>query len=120
MNNEVSQSYWEVHMAIEKAVKLILKQNKRTVPNTHKLETLRKLATNIKGINLTKDIFSMFPDCEEAIKQRYNEGKTYSIQEAVNNYISACSVVITLTDKLKKTEKFHSDFYVVTNPSWMK
>lgn len=114
MDRKISQSYWEVHIAIEKAVKLIIKQNGRDHSSTHNLEKLRKIATNIKGINLEEDIFSTFPCDSEAIAQRYGEGKTYSIQEAVNNYTSACSVIFTLTDKLKKNEKFHSDFYVVT------
>lgn len=117
MNQETSQSYWEVHMAIEKAVKLILKQNNRGCPPTHDLEKLRKLATNIKGVNLENEIFSMFPSDKEAINQRYGDGKAYSMQEAVSNYISACSVISILTGKLKKNEKFHSEFYILTNPS---
>ncbi len=116
-NQEISQSYWEVHMAIEKAVKLILKQNNIDYKNTHDLEKLRRLATNIKGVNLETDIFSTFPCHKEAINQRYGDGKVYSMQEAVSNYISACSVVSILTGKLKKTEKFHSEFYILTNPS---
>ncbi|NQS99612.1 MAG: DUF429 domain-containing protein, partial [Candidatus Omnitrophica bacterium] len=89
----ISTSYWEIHLAIEKAIKLIILQNDRDHQNKHNLDFLCRIANNIRGISLDCSVFSNFPSDNEAIRQRYGEGSSFTIQEAVNNYISASGVI---------------------------
>lgn len=45
---KISTSYWEIHLAIEKTIKLIILQNGRDHQNKHNLGKLCKIANNIK------------------------------------------------------------------------
>ena len=116
----ISTSYWEIHLAIEKAIKLIILQNERDHQNKHDLEKLCRIANNIRGIPLDCTVFSSFPPDNEAIKQRYGEGSSFTIQEAVNNYISAGSVISKLTKLLKRQFIMNNARFLIAIPPWEK
>lgn len=117
---KISTSYWEIHLAIEKAIKLIILQNGRDHQNKHNLDKLCKIANNIKGITLDRSIFSKFPSNDEAIKQRYGEGSYFTIQEAVNNFISANEVISKLTGLLKREFILDNARLLISIPPWEK
>lgn len=116
----ISTSYWEIHLAIEKAVKLVILQNKRDHQNKHNLEKLCKIANNIKGVTLDCSVISKFPTDNEAIQQRYGEGSSYTIQEAIENYISACAVIASLTKVLKRKFTMNDARFLIAIPPWEK
>ena len=116
----ISTSYWEIHLAIEKAVKLIILQNGRDHQNKHSLEKLCRIANNIKGIRLDCSIFSCFPPDDEAIKQRYGEGSYYTIQEAVVNVAHASEVISRLTNLLKREFIMNNARVLIALPPWEK
>ncbi len=116
----ISTSYWEIHLAIEKAIKLIILQNGRDHQKKHDLDKLCKIANNIHGISLEGTIFSAFPSDNEAIKQRYCEGSSFTIQEAVNNYISAGNVISKLTKLLKRQFIMDNARFLIAIPPWEK
>jgi len=116
----ISTSYWEIHLAIEKAIKLIILQNGRDHQNKHDLEKLCRIANNIRGVSLDCTIFSAFPSDNEAIKQRYGEGSSFTIQEAVNNYISAVSVISKITELLKRQVTMNNARFLIAIPPWEK
>jgi len=117
---KISTSYWEIHLAIEKTVKLIILKNGRDHQNKHSLDKLCKIANNIKGIKLDCRIFSSFPSDNEAIKQRYGEGSYFTIQEAVNNLISANAVISKLTNLLKRQFIMNNARFLIALPPWEK
>lgn len=116
----ISTSYWEIHLAIEKAIKLVILQNKRDHQNKHNLEKLCKIANNIKGVTLDCSVISKFPTDNEAIQQRYGEGSSYTIQEAIENYISACAVIASLTKVLKRKFTMNDARFLIAIPPWEK
>lgn len=116
----ISTSYWEIHLAIEKAIKLVILQNKRDHQNKHNLEKLCKIANNIKGVTLDCSVISKFPTDNEAIQQRYGEGSSYTIQEAIKNYISACAVIASLTKVLKRKFTMNDARFLIAIPPWEK
>lgn len=117
---KISTSYWEIHLAIEKTLKLIILQNGRDHQNKHSLEKLCKIANNIKGITLDCSILSCFPSDNEAIKQRYGEGSYFTIQEAVKNLISANDVISKLTNLLKRQFIMNNARFLIALPPWEK
>ena len=116
----ISTSYWEIHLAIEKAMKLIILQNNHNHQNKHNLEKLCRMANNIKGVTLDCSVISKFPSDNEAIQQRYGEGSSYTIQEAVDNYISACAVISSLTKVLKRKFIMNNARFLIAIPPWEK
>lgn len=116
----ISTSYWEIHLAIEKAVKLIILQNGRDHQNKHDLDKLCKIANNIKGIKLDCNLFSGLPKDDEAIKQRYGEGSFYTIQEAVINVVHASEVVSRLTKLLNREFVMNNARFLIALPPWEK
>jgi len=65
-SGRISTSYWEIHLAIEKALKLIILQNEREHQNKHNLDKLCRIANNIKGVTLDCNFISKFPSDNEA------------------------------------------------------
>ena len=116
----ISTSYWEIHLAIEKALKLIILQNNRNHQNKHNLRKLCRIATNIKKVVLDCSVISKFLSVNEAIQQRYGEGSSYTIQEAIDNYISACAVIASLTKVLKREFILKDAKFLIAIPPWEK
>jgi HEPN domain-containing protein len=116
----ISTSYWEIHLAVEKAIKLVILQNGRDHKNKHNLNKLCKIANNIRGINLDCSIFSKLPSDNEAIQQRYGEGSCFTIQEAVKNYTYANEVISKLTELLKRKFIMKNARFLIAIPPWEK
>jgi HEPN domain-containing protein len=116
----ISTSYWEIHLAIEKALKLIILQNKHDHQNEHNLNKLCRIANNIKEVAIDCDKLSKFPSDKEAIQQRYGEGSSFKIQESVENYISACAVIASLTNALKRKIIMTDARFLISPPPWEK
>jgi HEPN domain-containing protein len=119
-DGRIATSYWEIHLAIEKALKLILLQNKRDHQNKHNLDKLCKMANNIKEVALDCSVISKFPSDNEAIQQRYGEGSSFTLQEAIANYISACAVIASLTKMLKRKFIMKNARFLIAVPPWEK
>jgi len=119
-SGRISMSYWDIHLAIEKALKLIILQNKRDHQNKHTLKKLCRMANNIKGVTLDCSVISKFPSGNEAIKQRYGEGSSFTIQEAIENYISACAFITSLTKVLKRKFVMNNARFLIAVPPWEK
>lgn len=116
----ISTSYWEIHLAIEKTLKLIILQNKRDHQNKHNLDKLCRIANNIKGMALDCDKLAKFPSDNEAIQQRYGEGSSFTIQAAVENYIAACDVIASLTSAFKRKFIMKNARFLIAIPPWEK
>lgn len=119
-DGRISTSFWEIHLAVEKALKLIILQNGHEHGNKHDLNKLCIIANNISGIKLDCNLFGKFPSDHEAIKQRYGEGNSFTIQQAVNNYIYALGVLANLTDLLKRKFVLKNARFLIQIPPWEK
>lgn len=114
----ISTSFWEIHLAIEKAIKLIILQNGYEHKNMHNLNKLCKIANNIDGIEIDCRMFAKFPSDIEAIKQRYGEGITFTMQQAVKNYSYAIEVIAKLTELLKRKFVFNNARFLLRFAPW--
>jgi len=119
-SSRISNSYWETHLALEKSIKLVVLQDGGSNKKTHNLEELCKIANTIKGINLDYNSFLVFLSDKVAIQQRYGEGKSFTIQEAVKNYFNAAKVISTITKQLKRPFDLKNIRLLIKQPNWAK
>lgn len=119
-DGRISTSFWEIHLAVEKAIKLIILQNRYDHKNKHNLIELCNIANKIDGIQIDCSIFSKLPSHKEAIKKRYGEGITFSMQQAVRNYIYAIEVIDKLTAFLKRKFVFNNARFLLQLAPWEK
>lgn len=119
-NGRIANSYWEIHMAVEKAIKLIILQYGRDHQNSHNLNKLCKIAQNIKGIQLDCNVFSKLPSDRESIKQRYAEGICPTVEEAVKNYSLAIGIISQLSNLLKRKVYANNARVLISIGPWEK
>jgi len=117
-DGRISTSFWEIHLSLEKSLKLLILQNGDWHKNEHNLKKLCKIVNN--RIGLECGIFDKFPESSEAIRQRYGEGNSFTVQEAVDNYISAMEVIANLSGLLKRKFVFRNARFLCQIPTWAK
>ncbi len=90
---QISIAFWEIHLAIEKSIKLLLKQTGESPPNTHNLNKLRKMADSIADSSELRDSFEQCPSDKEAIKYRYGENDNVSAEKVIQFYNNSLRIV---------------------------
>lgn len=107
---------WELHLAVEKAFKVFLRQNggSMTGHNLNKLST----ASAKFGLEVTQSVLAKLPDEHRAINLRYGE-TDIEISEAVENYAAALQLVYEITGKLRRTYSFNNAGFLLKKPRWV-
>jgi hypothetical protein len=119
-NGRISTSFWEIHLAVEKTLKLLILQNGLDHNNEHNLKTLCAIANTINGIVLESSMFEKLPSSGEAIRQRYGEGISFTIQQAVENYILGIEIIAKLTELLAREFVLKNARLLIALPPWEK
>lgn len=91
---------WELHLAVEKALKVFLAQKSIAVPNTHDLTRLRSLA---KGGGLSTDAgrgIDNLPTHREANAHRYGEVPAPTPGYLMSAYLQALEVISRIAREL--------------------
>ena len=104
---DISSGLWDIHLAVEKALKGYLKQLSGNFPNIH---DLRKLREKIKEFDSDIDlsIIDQLPSGGDAIKYRYGE-LISSSKSAYSTYSYALKLIECLTSKYKKGIHMNGD-----------
>lgn len=112
---------WELHLAIEKSLKLWLNQRGLPVGGTHDLVELNDDITkaNKSSILHGKDLLKL-PSSTESIKYRYAELRAPSLERQREIYEISLSVVCQITDTLKRKYQFFDAGLKIKQPPWQR
>jgi HEPN domain-containing protein len=116
--NGINSSFWEIHLALEKTLKLVILQNGEKNEYKHDLRALCEIINNIKDLSIDCNLFQQFPSDKEAIKQRYCEGRNFTIQDAIKNYLGAIEAISKVTQILKRKIVFDNVKFLLKFPPW--
>jgi HEPN domain-containing protein len=105
-------------LALEKTLKLVILQNGEKNEYKHDLRALCEIINNIKDLSIDCNLFQQFPSDKEAIKQRYCEGRNFTIQDAIKNYLGAIEAISKVTQILKRKIVFDNVKNLLKFPPW--
>lgn len=109
---------WEMHLAIEKALKVFLRQKGIVPPNTHNINELNKL-TKDQGYQIEDKLLNLLPSDKEAIRMRYVEGDSSIIDKAVTLYYLYLKIVASCTKALDRKRVFENAAFLLKKPDWI-
>lgn len=107
---------WELHMAVEKAFKVFLRQNGSSMVG-HNLNRL-SIASAKFGLDVTQSVLEKLPNEYRAVDMRY--GKTeIEISDAIENYGASLQLVYEITGKLRHTYSINNARFLLKKPRWV-
>jgi HEPN domain-containing protein len=107
---------WEMHLAVEKSLKLLIRQHGGNPGNIHDLVRLAELATRLSGVTIDLITLNKLPSGREAVQARYGEGRVRSLQELVGNYRIALLLISRVAKSLKREIAMNNASFLVRNP----
>ena len=117
---QISVAYWEIHLAIEKTVKVFLKQKGQNPPNIHDLAKLREMADLIINSTELNDCFEQCPSDKEAIKYRYGESDKVSSETAIQFYFNSLRIIVFYTKELHRKYIMNNARFLIKSPPWQE
>jgi len=117
-NHQASIGCWELHLAIEKSLKVYLKQKDGKKHVGHDLGVLcNKVEKNLPNIDFS--LIETLPSDKKAIQFRYSELIT-DIESAVSYYQKALMLVFLITNELSFKYRFHNTSFLIKVAPWAK
>jgi len=98
----IGLAVWEMHLAVEKSLKVLIRQHGGTPSNTHDLIHLSEVAIQVSGVTIDLPALAKLPSHREAIQARYGEREDLSLQEVIRNYQTVLTITAHLTKALKR------------------
>ncbi len=117
---QISVSFWEIHLAIEKAIKVFLKQKDQNPPNIHDLPKLRGMADLIVDSTGLNSCFDQCPSDKEAIKYRYGESDNISTEKAIQFYFNSLRIIVFYTKELRRKYVMNNARFLIKSPPWQE
>lgn len=107
---------WELHLAVEKAFKVFLRQNGNGMTG----HSLNKLSTASAKFDLevTQSVLAKLPNEYRAVNLRY-AATDIEISEAVENYNAALQLIYEITGKLRRTYSINNARFLLKKPRWV-
>jgi HEPN domain-containing protein len=116
--DRLSLAAWELHLALEKTMKLLLRQHQAKVSNTHDLgKLLRLLATNRLSTPLDGRVASL-PTDKQAIKHRYSEIRPRSISAIMKEYRTVLSLALAYSTKMERRYTMNNAKILIRRGPW--
>lgn len=84
---------WELHLAVEKAMKVFILRQGSAPPNTHNLVILERLAAENGLATFSTHLLSLLPSATDAVRYRYGELPTPPVLTFCQWYVAALEVV---------------------------
>jgi len=112
----IGLAVWEMHLAVEKSLKLLIRQHRGAPGNKHDLIKLAELATQLSGVTIDPATMTKLPSGREAIQARYGEGRARSLQELICNYQIVLQLTAYLTKALKRKLVMNSAKFLIRSP----
>tara|TARA_R110001583_G_scaffold188527_3_gene350683 strand:- start:190 stop:1152 length:963 start_codon:yes stop_codon:yes gene_type:complete len=115
---QASIGCWELHLAIEKALKVYLKQICGSWVFGH---DLKKLSANINSHDVSLDfsVIQSLPSDKDAIKLRYAE-LVKNVSEAVDYYKKALRLIESVTNKYERKYSINNASLLLKMAPWAK
>ncbi len=107
---------WELHLAVEKTLKVLLAQNGR-FRKGHVLKELAQSAEQEGLLHFPKGINEL-PAWDLANRYRYAEA-SISVREAVKHYFTALEVVYNVTSRVKRVLVVDNAAFLLKKPKWV-
>ncbi|KFI22269.1 HEPN domain-containing protein [Nitrosococcus oceani] len=89
----LSIAMWEIHLAVEKTIKLFLTANNIDFPRTHELKGLRKLSNQVFDSGSLDQEFKGCPKAKDAINYRYCETDAPGVTDVDAYYRAALAII---------------------------
>lgn len=99
--NGINLGIWELHLAVEKTIKIYILNNFKQFKPVHDL----KILSQSIDITLKKEIdgfLNTFPNSHEVIKYRYCEISEFDLDKLQNYYINALEIIKKFSEKMKR------------------
>jgi hypothetical protein len=119
-NTEATASIaiWDLFLATEKAIKFYLRQQGQQPPNTHDLHDLNSRSDVGSGPILQPSELAALPSYRDAIKYRYGELPSPSVQDALQIYLETLNIVVKYTGALKRRFIMNNARFKLKAPPW--
>jgi len=114
----VTTAYWELHLAVEKTIKVFLTQHGSQNPHHHKLHNLFNQARNEYGLQINNDKLNKMPSSKEAISYRYGEQSGTTNEYAISVYKEVLDIVRDTTQSLKRKYTMANASFLIQRPPW--
>ncbi len=112
-NKGLSNALWELHLAMEKVLKIYLLQNKIAYNKVHDLDYLFKL-TSLKNKRIDRFITN-FPQWKDAIKYRYGELVEINMNKVNKYYDGALETINYLIEMFDRDLKMRNGKFLYKN-----
>jgi HEPN domain-containing protein len=114
----ISSSVWELHLAMEKSLKVLIRQKGGIPDNAHDLTNLLNMANGLQGVSLDPGLLCGLPSHHEAISHRYGEAPELAIDRASTNYRLSLTVVTEVTAALSRKFFMKNAKFLIKLPPW--
>lgn len=116
--SQASIGCWELHLAIEKTLKVYLKQICGSWKYGH---DLKKLGNDINKYDKSLDfsLLQLIPSDKDAIKMRYSE-LIKNISEVVDYYNDSLRLIEDVTSKYKRRHSMNNSSFLLNVAPWAK
>lgn len=119
-NGRFLTSYWELHLAIEKSIKIIIAQANEEFPAIHDLQKLWSILNKIKPDLISQEQIRKFPGPKKVISYRYGKGSNLKKSDVHSNYLEALGLLDILTHQFERRLMFHNTVFVLKKLPWQK
>jgi hypothetical protein len=117
-NSRFLSSYWEIHLALEKAIKILIAQSGEQNRTTHDLQTLWEVLNKVKPGLLPFDKLNHFPPAKTVIEYRYGNGPVVKRLEVYSNYMNALQILDYLTTHFNRKVVFDNTVFLIGKLPW--
>lgn len=116
----LSKSIWELFFAVEKSLKLNLRQRGRGAPRTHNLVRLYRELDHLGMAPIGADDLAVLPSEREAVKHRYSEVPPPTVGRAAQVYGGALSTVERCSAALGREVEIKGAKFLVARAPWIR
>ncbi|MCG9629963.1 MULTISPECIES: HEPN domain-containing protein [Vibrio] len=118
--NRIANSCWHTHLAIEKTMKVFLKQNIGQFEETHNLKSLLSKTlecSESKSLNINFSVIDSFP--QNVVALRYGE-ESISAEKALLFYNKALPLIRDVSSVLVRSLGIRNASILFKKPAWVK
>jgi HEPN domain-containing protein len=108
---------WDLHLALEKSLKMLLMQTTGKFPKTHDLVTLFSL-TKFSFYKELHDSIHSFPNHKKVIELRYSESDFQNPHEIRDIYINTLNILYNISNLIKKKLTVHGATFYIKRPTY--
>lgn len=119
-NSRYLNSYWELHLAIEKSMKVLICQLNGTLLTTHDLAKLRKLLDEKKPGLVCQKALDKLPGHKQVINFRYGSGPNQRKTDIYANYLRALALIENLTKHFERKIIANNAVLILRTLDWQK